>query len=188
MLDMAIANCIGAKVTNLPDNEKQAIIWDYYRPRHIHAWNMLVWSWRALDAFTDGPETPFEAEYLWENFIIRLWLYRTTVRTLTHLHVVSAEAKGIIAAFDVCFHANGKNCLRGMRDMIEHFDDYAAGAGRGPATREGELDPWRTITRETYERGQFLIERETAWEAAMALRSEAKRVSDLFIAWYKASK
>jgi hypothetical protein len=175
-------------VTNLPEHEKQGVVWDYYKPRHTHAWNMLVLSWRALEAFTEGHETAFEDEYLWENFIIRLWLYRTTVRTLTHLRAVSVDAKGIIAIFDRCFQANGKNGLKAMRDMIEHFDDYAAGEGRGPATREGELDPWRTVTRDRFERGRFVIERTTAYNAAIALRSDAKTVSDTFIVWYKASK
>lgn len=72
--------------------------------------------------------------------------------------------------------------------MIEHFDDYAAGKGRGAAMREGELDPWRTITRDRFERGRFVTERSTAYEAAIILRSDAKRVSDNFIAWCMASK
>ena len=122
---------MGPNVTNLPDYEKQAIIWDYYKPRHTHAWNMLVLSWRALEAYTDGPETAFEDEYLWENFIIRLWLYRTTVRTLTHLQVVKADAEAMIARFDQSFQSDGKNALKAIRDMIEHFDDYAADKGRG---------------------------------------------------------
>lgn len=178
----------GPNVTNLPDHEKQAIIWDFYKPRHTHAWNMLVLSWRALEAFTDTPEAAFEDEYLWENFIIRLWLYRTTVKTLTHLHVVQSDAEAIIAGFDQCFQSDGKNALKAIRDMIEHFDDYAADKGRGPATRYGELDPWRTTGRDRFERGRFAIERATAYDAAITLRSEAKRVSDAFIAWYKASK
>jgi hypothetical protein len=175
-------------VTNLPDHEKQAVTWDYYKPRHTHAWNMLVLSWRALEAFTEVDETAFEDEYLWENFILRLWLYRTTVRTLTHLRKVSGDARGIIATFDYCYLASGKNGLKAIRDMIEHFDDYAAGEGRGPANREGELDPWRTVTRDRFERGQFVIERTTACDAAITLRSEANKVSDAFIVWYKASK
>lgn len=101
---------------------------------------------------------------------------------------MSVDAKGIISNFDRCFQANGKNGLKAIRDMIEHFDDYAAGEGRGPATREGELDPWRTVTRDRFERGRFVIERTTAYNAAIALRSDAKTVSDTFIAWYKASK
>jgi len=72
--------------------------------------------------------------------------------------------------------------------MIEHFDDYAADTGRGPATCYGELDPWRTTGRDRFERGRFAIEMATAYDAAITLRSEAKRVSDAFIAWYKASK
>lgn len=175
-------------MSNLPDHEQQAVIWDFYKPRHTHAWNMLVLSWRALEAFAEDDETVFEDEYLWENFIIRLWLYRTTVRTLTHLHMVSVDAKGVIATFDRCFQANGKNGLKAIRDMIEHFDEYAAGEVRGPATREGELDPCRTVTRDRFERGRFVIERSTAYEAAIILRSDAKRVSDNFIAWYMASK
>lgn len=147
---------------------------------------MLVLSWRALEAFTEGPATGFEVEYLWENFIIRLWLYRTTIRTLTRLRVVSVEAKDIISNFDRCFEANGQNALKAIRDMIEHFDDYAAGEGRGPATRDGELDPWRTVTRDRFERGRFVIERAPAYNAAIGLRSDAKRASDTFIAWYKA--
>jgi len=172
----------------LPDHEKQGMVWDYYKPRHTHAWNMLVLSWRDLEAFTDGPEKAFEDEYLWENFIIRLWLYRTTVRTLTQLHCVRGDAEAIIATFDGCFKVDGKNGLKAIRDMIEHFDDYAAGLGHGPATREGELDPWRTVTRDRFERGRFVIERATAYDAAIRLRSEAKQVSDKFIAWIWASR
>ena len=172
----------------LPDYEKQGVIWGYYKPRHTHAWNMLVLSWRALEAFSAGRETAFQDEYLWENFTIRLWLYRTAVRTLTHLSAVSVDANSIVSNFDSRFLANGNNVLKAIRDMIEHFDDYAAGDGRGPATREGELDPWRRLSPDRFERGRFVIERATAYEAAITLRSDAKRVSDTFIAWYKASK
>ena len=85
---------------------------------------MLILSWRALEALAVGHETDFEGEYLWENYIIRLWLYRTTVRTLTHLDFVSLDARGIISSFDRCFlQANGDNGLKAIRDMIEHFDD-----------------------------------------------------------------
>ncbi len=149
---------------------------------------MLVLSRRALEASTLGPGTSFEVEYLWENFILRLWLYRTTIRTLTRLHVVSDEAKSIISKFDRSFEADGQNGLKAIRDMIEHFDDYAAGEGHGPATRDGELDPWRTVSHDMFKRGRFVIERASAYNAAIALRSDAKRVSDTFIAWYKASR
>ena len=49
--------------------------------------------------------------------------------------------------------------------MIEHFDDYAAGKGRGPATRDGELDPWRSVSRDRFERGRYVIERAPAYDA-----------------------
>lgn len=175
-------------MTDVPGPEEQAIIWDYYKPRHTHAWNMLVLSWRALDGYDEEQIEGFEDEYLWENFIIRLWLYRTTIKTLTRLHVVSAEAKNALEQFDCCFETDGRNGLKAVRDMIEHFDDYAAGKGRGPATRDGELDPWRTVTRDRFERGRFVIERASAYEAAICLRSDAKRISDTFIAWYKSSR
>lgn len=179
---------LGGRLSNIPDYEMQAIIWDYYKPRHTHAWNMLVLSWRALEAFVDGPEVDFEDEYLWENFIIRLWLYRTTVKTLTKLSAVKADARRALEDFDLSFMADGQNCLKAIRDMIEHFDDYAAGEGRGPATRNGELDPWRTGTRDRFERGKFVIERAPAYDAAIRLRSSAKRVSDDFIKWHRVQR
>lgn len=172
----------------LPNHEKQGVVWDYFKPRHTHSWNMLVLSWRSLDGFEFGPETFFEDEYLWENFIIRLWLYRTTVKTLTRLDAVADDAKGIIATFDRCFEQGGRNGLKAIRDMIEHFDDYAAGVGRGPATREGELDPWRTVTPDRFERGRFALDRVTAYDAAIQLRADAKHVSDKFIDWLWASR
>ena len=175
-------------MNDLPEHEQQAVVWDYYKPRHTHSWNMLVLSWRALETLTDEEDIGFEVEYLWENFIIRLWLYRSTVRTLTRLSVVSAEAQGIRKRFDRCFQSDGHNGLKAIRDMIEHFDDYAAGTGRGPATRDGELDPWRKVTRDRFERGRFVIERASAYDAAIRLRSDAKQVSDAFIAWYKAAR
>lgn len=138
--------------------------------------------------FTDGLETTFEDEYLWENFIIRLSLYRTTVRTLTHIHVVKADADGIIPEFDKCFQSNGRNGLKAIRDVIEQIEGNAAGKGRGPATRSGELDPWRTVTRDRFERGRCAIQRSKAYAAAVTLRSQAKRVCALFIEWQQASK
>jgi hypothetical protein len=176
---------IGAVGNDLPEHEKEALIWDYYKPRHTHTWNMLVLSWRALENFTESADSAFEEEYLWENFILRLWLYRSTVKTLARLTVVHQEANTIINRFDGCFELDGKNALKAIRDMIEHFDDYAAGIGRGPATREGELDPWRWVSRDRFERGRFTIERAEAYDAAIRLRSDAKRVSDIFIGWYK---
>lgn len=165
--------------------EEQALIWNYYKPRHTHAWNMLVLSWREIDQLRSETDVGFEIEYRWENFILRLWLYRTTVNTLTKLAAVESDAKNILKTFDDVFDANGRNGLKALRDMIEHFDDYAAGAGRGPARRKSDLDPWRTITRDRYERGQFLLERRKSYETAIELRSNAKRVSDEFIQWYK---
>ena len=70
--------------------------------------------------------------------------------------------------------------------MIEHFDDYAAGEGRGPAELKRDLDPWRTdTTRDRYERGLFCLERHRSYAAAIKLRADAKSVSDKFIQWYK---
>ena len=148
---------------------------------------MLVLSWHELEHLKEHEEAhiPFEAEYLWENFIIRLWLYRTTIRTLTKLQFVEDEAKSILRSFDDLFLINGRNGLKALRDMIEHFDDYAAGEGRGPLERSRDLDPWRTITRDRYERGVFYLERHQSYEAAIKMRADAKSVSDKFIQWYK---
>ena len=169
----------------MSDREEQGLIWDYFKPRHTHAWNMLVLSWRELDQSKDEAEVGFEIEYSWENFILRLWLYRTTIRTLTKLKFVEDEAKHILKKFDGSFDANGLNALKALRDMIEHFDDYAADEGSGPARRKRDLDPWRQITRERYERGLFRLERHQSYEAAVNLRADAKDVSDKFIQRYK---
>jgi hypothetical protein len=160
----------------LLSREEQAVVWDYFKPQHTHAWNMLVFSWNQLDSET---ELGFEIEYHWENFILRLWLYRTTVKTLTRLQAIEGEAKSALNEFDNVFRLNGRNQLKALRDMIEHFDDYAAGVGKGPATS------WRMIDRDRFERGQFCLEREKSLAAAIKLRSEAKRVSSAFIRWYK---
>ncbi len=146
---------------------------------------MLVLSWRELDRANDEVIVGFEVEYFWENFILCLWLYRTTVKTLVKLPAVEHEAKNILTLFDRAFDTNGRNGLKAVRDMIEHFDDYAADKGRGPAERNSDLDPWRKVTRDGYERGQFLFERTKSYEAAIKLRSDAKRASDKFIQWYK---
>ena len=122
--------------------EEQALIWDYYKPRHTHAWNMLVSSWRALENLDDKGGQGFEIEYCWENFIIRLWLYRTTVKTLAKLHAVADEVQNILDAFDKAFNTVSPNDLKALRDMMEHFDDYAAGEGHGPAERQSDVDPW----------------------------------------------
>jgi hypothetical protein len=169
----------------LVDRDEQGLIWDYFKPRHTHAWNMLVLSWRELDQSNDETGLGFEIEYFWENFIIRLWLYRITIRTLTKLNSVNSEAAFALKTFDGAFDIDGKSALKALRDMIEHFDDYAAGKGRGLAERERDLDPWRQITRDRYERGLFCLERHQSYEAAIKLRADAKAVSDRFIQWYK---
>jgi hypothetical protein len=169
----------------VPDKEAQAIIWDYFKPRHTHAWNMLVLSWRQLDAVSPETEIGFDTEYHWENFILRLWLYRTTVRTLTKLSAVKAKAEIAIKLFDDKFRKDGKNQLKALRDMIEHFDDYAAGDGRGPAERFNDLDPWRVAGGDQYQRGQFGLLRADSYSAAIKLKSEAEVVSAAFIQWYK---
>jgi hypothetical protein len=163
--------------------EEQGLIWDYFKPRHTHAWNMLVLSWRDLDQLNEE-DGGFESEYHWENFIIRLWLYRTTVLTLTKLNAVEGKAKIGVKTFDDVFIVNDGNGLKALRDMIEHFDDYAAGVGRGPATRERDLDPWRLVSRDRYERGLYCLERSKSYDAALRLRANAKCVSDEFTHWY----
>jgi hypothetical protein len=169
----------------LLSREEQAVVWDYFKPRYTHAWNMLALSWSQLDQLDNNTELGFETEYHWENFILRLWLYRTTVKILIRLQAVEGYAKSAINEFDNVFSLNGRNQLKALRDMIEHFDDYAAGAGKGAATREGDLDPWRMFDRNRYERGQYCLEREKSYAAAIKLRSEAKRASSAFIRWYK---
>jgi len=173
------------EMSDLPAREAQVRIWDYYKPRHTHAWNMLVLSWRELEQLNDETDVNFETEYFWENFIIRLWLYRTTVSTLMKLTPVEYKAKNTLKSFDWAFDHNGQNGLKALRDMIEHFDAYAAGEGRGPANRGSDLDPWRKFTRDRYRRGQFLLERKRSCAAAIKLRAGAKRVSDEVIQWYK---
>lgn len=126
-------------MSELSTREEQGLIWDYFKARHTHAWNMLVLSWRELDQLNDETDVGFKAEYLWENFILRLWLYRMTVRTLMKLNVVKDKATSAVRAFDGAFYINGKNGLKALRDMVEHFDDYAAGEGRGPASRHRDL-------------------------------------------------
>jgi len=168
--------------------EEQALIWDYYKPRHTHAWNMLVLSWRELDQPDDEATIDFEVEYYWENFIIRLWLYRTTVKTLTKLAEVKNEAETALSTFDSVFDVGGRNGLKALRDMYEHFDDYAAGIGYGPASRAENLDPWRFISRDRYERGQFVLDRKQSYDAAIKLHSDAKCVSDKLIQWLKSSR
>ena len=174
-----------SELTGVLDAEAQSLIWDFYKPRHTHSWNMLVLSWRALDQFDTEPDTGFEIEYLWENFIIRLWLYRTTVRTLTKLTIVKDDAENALEAFDGSFCIAGTHGLKAIRDMIEHFDDYAAGVGRGPAVRDKHLDPWRIHSKEHYERGDLRLDRMKSYKAADKLRADAKTISDKFVRWYK---
>jgi hypothetical protein len=167
------------------DREEQAVVWGYFKPRHTHAWNMLVLSWRQLEHLENETELGFEVEYHWENFILRLWLYRTTVMTLAKLNVIENDAQRIVKEFDGAFKANGHNQLKALRDMIEHFDDYAAGFGRGVAERRSDLDPFRMFTSDRYERGRFWLERVSSYSAAIKLRADAKLVSKSFTDWYK---
>jgi hypothetical protein len=176
-----------AKATIAIDREEQALVWDYFKPRHTHAWNMLVLSWRQLEQINGNTEIGFETEYHWENFILRLWLYRTTVMTLAKLDAVKSDALRIVEEFDRAFNTHGYSQLKALRDMIEHFDDYAAGLGRGKAERASDLDPFRNFTRDCYERGKFRLKRESSYSAAIKLRSDAKLVSKSFLDWYKAA-
>ena len=165
--------------------EEQALIWDYYKSRQIHAWNMLVLSMNELNQGGEDAELGFDTEYCWENFIIRLWLYRTSVRTLGKLDAVKPKATRALNTFDDVFKTSGRNGLKALRDMIEHFDDYAGGTGRGPGERGRDLDPWRTVSRDRYERGRFVLDRSASFDAATKLHADAKRISDEFIQWYK---
>lgn len=165
--------------------EDQCRIWDFYKPRHTHAWNMLVLSWRAFENLSIEEQIQGELDFCWENFFIRLWLYRTTVKTLTKIPFIAKDADKALASFDSVFISNEINQLKAIRDMIEHFDDYAAGKGRGPAKRDQELDPWRSYDLEKYERGRLSFDRLTSYNAAIELRAEAKSISSKFISWYK---
>lgn len=162
---------------------EQSKIWDYYKPRHTHSWNMLQIAAQHLVKTEDVKD--FEIEYAWENLIIRLALYRNVVKTLTKLTIVKCEAEQALNRFDSTFTQNGKNALIALRNMLEHFDEYAAGLGRGPCERDTDLDPWRFINVEEYSRGQFKIQLTASMVAANNLRTEAKDISDHFISWYK---
>jgi len=69
---------------------------------------MLVLSWQQLDQFDEGVGLVFEDEYHWENFILRLWLYRTTIKALTKIQVVEADARSALTEFDRAFSFNGQ--------------------------------------------------------------------------------
>lgn len=166
------------------ERDELSVIWDYYKARHLHAWNMLVIAFDELEQKA-LVEAGFETEYAWENVIIRLWLYRAVIRTLLKLGPVQSEAKKVLESFDQNFQQGGINSLKALRDMIEHFDDYAAGKGKGPAKRADDLDPWRTVTRDEYNRGRFTLHLGATLIAANQMRLDAASVSDQFIQWYK---
>lgn len=46
---------------------EQGVVWDYYKPRHTHSWNMLQLAAQHLVKTSD--EQGFETEYAWENLI-----------------------------------------------------------------------------------------------------------------------
>jgi len=170
----------------LESAEQLSIIWDYWKPRHTYAWNMFVISSNTLQATKiDGS---FELEYAWENYIIRLWLYRAVVKTLVKFHPSKRIIQKALKDFDKTFSSGGINALKTYRDMIEHFDDYALGKGRGPASREVDLDPWRSIGPDKYERGRFHFDRNEMLVAANELRLKANTGSDAFIKWYNINK
>lgn len=162
---------------------EQGVVWDFYKPRQTHAWNMLQVATQQLAKTAEVMD--FETEYAWENLIIRLSLYRNAVKTLTKLPSVAPDAEQALNRFDAAFTQNGKNALISLRNMFEHFDDYAAGSGRGPAERNTDLDPWRCIDVEEYTRGQFKICLAPSMAAANQLRSDAEAVSDKFIRWHE---
>jgi hypothetical protein len=164
---------------------EQGLIWSYYKPRHLHSWNMLQIAAQQLVLTDDS--LGFELEYGWENLIIRLCLYRNTVNTLTNLDSVRDGTLQILGRFDNEFTQNKINALLGLRNMLEHFDDYAAGRGRGPAQRNADLDPWRVITADRYCRGQFELALDSTMKAADNLCLEAKNVEKKFIDWYRLS-
>jgi len=163
---------------------EQGVVWDFYKPRHTHAWNMLQIAGKHLLKTAEAID--FETEYAWENLIIRLSLYRNSVKTLTKLPSVAPDAEQALSRFDVAFTQNGRNALTALRNMFEHFDDYAAGVGRGPAERSTDLDPWRFISVEECSRGQFKILLTPSMTAANDLRSDAQAISEKFIRWYSA--
>lgn len=168
----------------LIDNDKttQETIWDYYRFRQIHAWNMFCMARQDLENFNDDND-PFKIEYFWENLIIRMWLYRVTINTLTKISKIENHAKKAVKRFDAVFCENGVNHLKDLRNMIEHFDDYAENKGRGPGQRNTDLDPPREFTKDHYERGRFMLERKKSCDAVIMLQADAKKVSGEFLKW-----
>ena len=146
---------------------------------------MLVLSWRAFEDMSIEQKALGELDYCWENFFIRLWLFRTSISTLTKIPHIQEDANRALETFDGQFVNGGIHQLKAIRNMIEHFDDYAAGKGRGPAERDKELDPWRTYDIDRYERGRLSFSRLESYQAAIDLNSAAKEVSKTFISWYK---
>ena len=169
--------------------EDQTIIWDFYKPRQTHAWNMFFRAWHALEHLDEDSDnmSGFETEYYWENFVIRMWRYRTTINTLTKINKITSDAQEAVRRFDANFAIGSVNQLKALRDMIEHFDDYAADKGRGPAKRCDDLDPWREFTKDYYRRGSFRLERAKSYDAIIALQADAKMASDKFIKWLHSS-
>jgi len=175
------------RLVDCMNKNEQAAIWELYKPRHTHSWNMLVLSYNHLASAESDPSLGFEIEYLWENFILRLWLYRMTVKSLTHIPHIADDAANAIERFDLAFRENGHNTLKALRDMIEHWDDYAAGKGRGPAERWRDLDPWRSISVSRFARGKLHLELSKSYEAAIALRADATCACRKFSDWYKSA-
>ena len=92
-------------------------------------------SWRELDQYQFNDETDFgfEAEYLWE---ISYSASGCAERSSDFDQAKFCKGRGGVCLENIRWRLdiNGKSSLKALRDMIEHFDDYAAGGGAGAGT------------------------------------------------------
>jgi len=159
------------------DLENQCLIWDNYRQRHIHTWNMLQLAVKHL-AETKTTENS-EIQYAWENLVIRMVIYRYTVKNLVRLKCVNKKANMINKKFDSVFRINGRHVLMALYNVFKHFDEYKAN------DRGKELDPYGTITVEEYNHGTLKLQLSQCIQAATELRNGANYVGHEFIEWYE---
>lgn len=154
-------------------------IWNYFQSRSTHTWNSFVVALRRLESYSydECNDSGLEAEFLWHDVIIRLWLFRQCHRTLELFPTIGGAAGDMVDRFDSAFTRDGTSMLEGARDALECVADTAMDRERSGSRQGGVGTTHGEMTRQEFRKGDIALDLKTCKAAAAEMLETTRALS-----------
>ncbi len=167
--------------------DDQATIFGFFEQRHKTTWNILFTAHEELK--NEGHKDPWMILYRWENYIIRLYLYRKTCNMLRKITYLKKETNLILKKFDQNFKPQNvdihQDILTDLRHIFEHFDDIASGGGNNKVISRLAINTHKDFSNDKYNLGHYSLDRDFSFTAATELHEDINKIKKNFYEYYK---